>query len=314
MILTVTLNPCVDTCLFVDGLRPHDTNRVTRTEQDAGGKGLNVSRVLAELEVPTLATGFLGGPAANTIFGVLDRQGVRHQFVPIAGATRSNFSVEDGSGNPPTTFNSPGPATSRAEFEALRAVVTSAAASANWVVFAGSLPPDVTPHDMIALAEEARSSGARVVIDADGMAMVSALAFGPDLVKPNVSEARRLLGADWKEDVVASAKLLNRRQSAGGAIDPITIISDGGEGATLVAGGQAWFAPAIDVPARSTIGSGDSMVAGFLAGLVQGQTPDRAICLGSACGAATATTDGTEIGRRSEIESLLPKAVAEPRP
>src|SRR5687767_14387149 len=105
MILTVTLNPSVDRAVFVDRLKVNDTNRVVRTETDAGGKGVNLSRVLRELGGETVATGFLGGGTGAYICKVLDLQDVPHCFVEVSGETRTNFSVEDAEQNPPTTFN-----------------------------------------------------------------------------------------------------------------------------------------------------------------------------------------------------------------
>ncbi|RYG85468.1 1-phosphofructokinase, partial [bacterium] len=109
MLLSVTLNPSVDHALFLTELKVGDTNRVTRTERDAGGKGINLSRVYAEMGGETIASGFLGGGTGAYVRGVLEAQGVRHDFVTTSGETRLNFSVEDESHGKPTTFNERGP-------------------------------------------------------------------------------------------------------------------------------------------------------------------------------------------------------------
>jgi len=133
MILTITLNPSVDHALFVDVVKLNDTNRVNRTERDAGGKGINVARVAAELGSDVLATGFLGGGPGAYIRAVLDKQGVKHDFVEVNGETRINFSVEDGSGLPPTTFNEQGPDITLGNFQDMRDHCRRMSQTAAWV-------------------------------------------------------------------------------------------------------------------------------------------------------------------------------------
>src|SRR5690348_1023172 len=116
MILSVTLNPCVDHTLFVEGLRPHQRNKILRLETDAGGKGINLSRIVAELGGDAVATGLVGGDSGRLVAAALERQGVRNDFVEVAGETRRNFSVESGDGDP-TTFNAVGPEVTGIEWE-----------------------------------------------------------------------------------------------------------------------------------------------------------------------------------------------------
>ena len=143
MILTVTLNPCIDQTVFVDGLKLHDSNRVVRFETDAGGKGVNLSRVVAELGGESIATGLLGGGPGAFVRKVLDAQGVRHGFVEIEKDTRTNVAVEDGSGEAPTSFNAKGPLVSEQEWDALVDKVRALANGADWVTLGGSLPQGV---------------------------------------------------------------------------------------------------------------------------------------------------------------------------
>lgn len=310
MILTVTLNPSVDHALFVDELRINDTNRVRRTERDAGGKGINAARVAAELGAEVFATGFLGGGPGAYVRSVLDQQGVQHDFVEVPGETRVNFSVEDGSGLPPTTFNEPGPTIPSESFEELRSRIRGMAKRASWVCFGGSLPPGVRRDAFKVLIEDCQSEPCRIALDADGEALAYGLQACPDFVKPNVREASRLVGRDLRthDDLMEGVQHCLRRLRRRG---PMVILSRGAEGALLSTPDQTFVGISPEVQVRSTVGSGDSLVAGFLWALEAGKPLEEAFRWGLAAGAATATTDGSEIGRRSVIERLFPFATVE---
>lgn len=304
MILTITVNPSVDRALFVDGLAVGDTNRVVRTEIDAGGKGVNLARVAAELGAETLATGFLGGGAGAFVRHVLDAQGVRHEFIEVAGETRVNISVEDGSG-PPTTLNERGPEVPAACWEQLLDLVASRSKTADWVAMGGSIPPGLPPD---AFRQLARAAGAgKVVLDTDGENLDRALDLGPALVKPNVREASRLLNSQIgsREEALAAAREIIKRGPRS------VIVSMGEQGAVLVCPAGEYFGLSPAVQARSTVGSGDSMLGGLLASLVSGADWPEAFRLGLAAGAATAMTDGSEIARREVVARLLPEARVE---
>lgn len=309
MILTVTLSPCIDQTLFVDGLRPFDTNRVLRIETDAGGKGINLARVAAELGADSVATGFLGGGPGAFIKKVLDTQGVVQEFVEIEGDTRTNFSVEDGSGQPPTTFNSKAPPVSPVEYDRLVARVTELAQSANWVTFGGSLPTGVSVEAYYELGGIIKKAGKRLLVDADGEAMRRALDAKPHLIKPNSREAGRLLGRSVEsvDDAVFAAEELRQYLEPDGAC----LVSLGSDGAVIASADGTYIGRPIEVEAVSTIGSGDSMLGGMLAAFERGAPIVDAFKLGLAAGAATAATDGSEIARKPVVESLLPRAQVE---
>lgn len=308
MILSVTLNAAVDQIFFIEGLKAHDTNRVREVQTDAGGKGINLSRIVGEMGGLSVATGFLAGSTGAYIRSVLDHQGVTHDFVEVPGETRINLSVESGDG-PPTTFNQRGPEISAEAWTELKAKLSDRARSAEWVAFGGSLPPGVTPEAFVELGQIARDAGAKVLIDADGEPMRQAMAWGPDLIKPNRAEAERLLGHDLPDRAAeerALAELLQQLREAGSA-DPTVVLSLGGDGALLGRAEGAWFAPAVSISVRSTIGSGDSLLGGLLASRQRGEDWPTALSWGAAAGAATATTDGTQIGRRADIWALQPQ-------
>lgn len=308
MVLTVTLNPCVDYLLRVQKVTLGDTNRVQACERDAGGKGLNTSRVYAHLGRETIATGFLGGSTAAFIRHVMEIDGVKDGFVRVKGETRTNFSVEDESENPPTTFNQKGPEISTEEWQNLVKKVNTLSDGAAWVCFGGSLPPGVAPTAFYELAQVARKKGAKIMIDADGPVMVESLKADPDFIKPNSKEAGRLLGREINSDEEALAASQELYQRIGGG-DHYVIISRGEKGAVMTCAAGTFLGKSPEIHPKSTIGSGDSMIAGFLWGLGEGKPCDEALRWALAAGAATALTDGGAIGDKATIDRLFPEAM-----
>lgn len=298
MILSVTLNPSVDRTVFVERMVKGDTNRILRSETDAGGKGINVARVAAELGSDTVATGFIGGDAGTFILNVLKRENVQSDFVEISGDTRLNFIVEDETGGPPTTFNEPGPRISEKDLSALISAVKQHAANASYIAMGGSLPPGVDTSIFKEIMQTVRKPCA---VDSDTDALRVALDAHPLLVKPNASEAERLLGISIRSerDAVEAAEDLRRLGAE------IAIISMGEKGAAMVSGEGKFAAHTSNVKSVSTIGSGDSLIGGFLHGLEQNFPHDECLKLGAAAGAATAMTNGSEICRKSSVEKML---------
>lgn len=310
MILSVTMNPSVDRTVFVDGLKPHDANRVIRQEMDAGGKGVNLSRVASQVGARTLATGFLGGSVGATVRRVLDQESVPHAFVDINGMTRENISIEDGSGRPPTTINERGPLVDAGEWEYLLALVRFHARKASWVAIGGSLPPGVPPDAFLQVGWAARTAGAKVMMDGDGAAMQHGLGLGPDLIKPNGPEATRLLGRELvtDEDYLKAAEDLMLDMAVKGSQDPLVVVSRGAQGAAMASKEGRWLGSTPQVEVKSTIGSGDSLLGGLLGALLRGEPVSTALAWGLAAGSATAMSDGTSIAHKAQIEALLPNA------
>lgn len=313
MILTVTLNPAVDHILFIDGMKLHDTNRVQKMQTDAGGKGVNLSRIAVELGAKSVATGFLGGGPGAFITHMLQRQGVVTNFVESENETRTNLNVESGDG-PPTTFNAKGPLIHQREWELLQLRVERLSEDATWVALGGSLPPGVPIEAFQILGEIAKKRNCKVVLDADGDAQKAGLLAAPDFIKPNVREAERLLGREIGDDdtkVITAVKDLVAMLRKNGSPDPVAVISRGRLGAVLATQTTVLKGHPIEINARSTIGSGDSLIGGMLYGMESQKTLQESLRYGLAAGAATATTDGTEIGRRDSILDLFQRARTE---
>ncbi|OLR89432.1 1-phosphofructokinase family hexose kinase [Actinokineospora bangkokensis] len=195
MILTVTGNPALDVSYRVAELRPGQTHRVRTVHERAGGKGLNVSRVLHERGVPTLALGPVGGILGDSLRADLAEAGVPHELLPVAAPTRMTIAVLDDDAGA-TLFTEPGGPLSEVDWGRLLAVVDRHLDEASVLVCSGSLPPGAPVDGYAQLVERARRVGVPAVVDTSGPALLAAAAAGADVVKPNLDELREAVGSD----------------------------------------------------------------------------------------------------------------------
>jgi 1-phosphofructokinase family hexose kinase len=297
MIYTVTLNPALDRELTVPALIFDSVLRATAARIDWGGKGFNVSRVLAALGAESVALGFAGGRTGETLRDGLASLGIATDFIAIAGETRTNvtFVTEDHEHH--IKVNETGPTISAEEQIALKRLICERAQPGDWWVLAGSLPPGVAPTFYADLIRDIKEAGGRAILDTSDAALRYGCAAQPCLVKPNALEASQLTGLPVRS--------LDEALAAAGEFKGIeyVVISMGKAGALLYHEGQGWFGAAPAIQERNPIGAGDSLVAGLLWGLIQGN-PQSALRWGIACGAATASHSGTAIGTYAEIERL----------
>ncbi|MDQ1248812.1 MAG: 1-phosphofructokinase [Actinomycetota bacterium] len=287
MIITVTLNPSLDRTLAVAQLLRGEVLRADETLEDPGGKGVNVTRFLTAAGTASIAVLPAGGSIGRGLVALLEDQGIPHLAIAIAGRTRANVAVVEPDGTT-TKLNEPGPVLTSVEIEALIAAVADLTSLDDWVVVAGSLPPDLDATIITGLAEVARSAGAKFALDASGPALADGLAARPDLIKPNAEELGEILGTDLTsmDEVLAGCHEARRRGA------DAVICSLGGDGAVLVDSVGTWLAtgPAVDV--QSTVGAGDCLLAGFLHG--GGSGPD-ALRTGVAWATAAVQTPGTGV-------------------
>lgn len=303
MITTVTLNPAVDQTIYISKLQPNDTNRVVKVETDAGGKGINCSRMLVELGAETKALTLLGGKNGDFIKAVLDREGVPVDFIATDKPTRTAIAVEEDADCPPTTFNEKGGPVDHKELVDLLEKAKDVARESSYMVFGGSVPVGINPDVYRVLIQIASAQDAKAVLDADGEPFAEGMKARPFMIKPNRAEAERYLGKKFesKSDVARGALKIAEE-----GIE-LVIISLGKQGAIACYEGMIYDAVPPEVKVISTIGSGDSMIAGILYAFDQGMDIEQALKWGSAAGAATAMSNGSEIGSRSNVEKLLPE-------
>ena len=303
MIITLTPNPAVDQTLFLDRLTLNDVNRYDESQLDPAGKGINVSRVAHRLGWPTIAFGFQGGEVGAIAERALDREGVPYHFVPVPGQTRLNMTVVDAGGRTSTSLYGPGPPVSADRIETLEGLLRFWLQAGRVLVLAGSLPPGV-PDDLHArYIELAKAHGVETILDADGAAFGLGVEARPSLIKPNRPEAERLLGRQLphQQAVVEGARELLERGIR------TVVISLGASGAVAADEDGVWLATPPSVELRSTVGSGDSLVAGLAIAMARGDDIVDGLRVGTAAGAATALMPGSALATASDVEELLPQ-------
>ncbi|HEX7117821.1 MAG TPA: 1-phosphofructokinase [Longimicrobiales bacterium] len=303
MIITLTLNPAVDQTVFLDRLVPGEVNRFRESQLDPAGKGINASRMAHRLGWPTVAFGFLAGEVGHIVEKALDDEGVQRHFVRVGGRTRINVTIVEESSERSTSLNGPGPSVDHAHIETLTGLLRFWLPAARVLVLAGSLPPGV-PDDIYAhYIRLAHSHGVKAVLDAAGDPLRLGVEAKPDVIKPNAAEAEALLGRELPD---SQAIVDGARELSAQGVDAV-VLSMGGAGAVCVQGERAWRAVPPEVELRSTIGSGDSLVAGLAIALARGDDIVDGLRLGTAAGAATAMTPGTTLGTAKDVVSLLPR-------
>ncbi|HEV7605299.1 MAG TPA: 1-phosphofructokinase [Candidatus Limnocylindrales bacterium] len=294
MIVTLTLNPSVDRTVEVETLARGEVMRALGVRVDPGGKGINVSRALASHGLPTRAVVAVGGAEGEHLIALLRDTGIEIVAVRIHGAIRSNITVVEPDGTT-TKFNEPGAQLSDDELSAVFAAVRSAVESADWLVASGSLPPGM-PADVYAdLVRSLAGSGTCVAIDTSGPALEAVLAAGPTLVKPNRDELAEVTGKRARTigDVIEGANRL--RDLGAGAV----LASLGADGAVLVDADGAIHGRTPAVSPLSSVGAGDAMLAGFLAG---GGKGEAALVEGLAWGAAAVLQPGSGMPAPHDIQ------------
>jgi len=260
VIVSVTPNPALDRTIEVRRLRPGQLHRVDRATVEPGGKGINVARVLASHGVHTAAVFPSGGSEGDLLLALLRKQEIQVRAVAIAAPLRTNIAIVEPGGEV-TKLNEPGPELTAADGRALIADVRAAASGAEWVVSCGSLPRGLSIDFHAEVVATAHAEGARAAVDTSGGALQAALAAGPDLIKPNRDELEDAVGRSittFGEAVIAARTLVDRGAGR-------VLASFGSAGAILVDAVSALhgFAPCDQV--HSTVGAGDTLLAGFLA-------------------------------------------------
>jgi 1-phosphofructokinase family hexose kinase len=301
MIYTVTLNPAVDRELTISEFTFDTVLRASEARVDCGGKGFNVSRMLASLGAESVALGFAGGKAGELLAEMLSELGVDTAFTWIEGETRTNVSIVTGQHDRYLKVNESGPPVSEADQVELLQMVQQMIQPGDWWVLAGSLPPGV-PHSIYAqLVRLIQSGGGQVILDTSGAALVEGCGERPFLIKPNDSEASHMTGLAISNPEEAALAAQNLH-----AFGPQNVVISLGKAGAIFSDSQAvWLASSPAVQERNPIGAGDSMVGGLVYGLSQGMPVAEALRWGIACGAATASLAGTAVGSPALVHTLL---------
>lgn len=307
MIATVTLNPCLDKTITVNGLKIDEANRWQRIRRDPAGKGINVSRAIHEMGGNTVAYGFIGGPDGRIIEILLDEEGVHYDFTPIHAETRTNFIISDAKTGQQTRIDAPGPSISKGELNRLRRKLRNINPPPDFMVISGSMPPGVPADTYKQLIEESKVKGIKTVLDSDGEWLRKGILAEPYLVKPNVYEVEQLLQTNLlTEDAIirAAYTLLDMHIE-------VVVISRGKDGFIAVTNDLALKVLPPRLKVQSSVGAGDCTVAGIVMELARGKTLIEACRLGGAMGAAAVLTPATQLCRRKDVERILPQVKIE---
>ncbi len=308
-IVTVTVNPCIDESTTVDQVVADRKLRCGPPRYEPGGGGINVARAIRRLGGEALAVYPAGGPAGELLASLLEREGVAHRPLPIAGWTRENLNVFEKSTGRQFRFVLPGPDLARREWEKLLLEIEGLRPFPAYVVASGSLPPAVPADFFARLARLTRAGGGRFALDTSGEPARVALEEGVFLVKPSLREFQHLTGlADAEEShLVAESK----RWIDTGRCE-VVVLSLGAAGVLWVTASSSERLLAPTVPVRSTVGAGDSLLAGIVLWLQQGRPIAEAVGFGVAAGAATVMNPGTELCHRVDAERLYEQLALAP--
>ena len=298
MIYTVTFNPSLDYVVQVDDFAVGEINR-TRTESIyPGGKGINVSLVLQNLGLPSVALGFTAGFSGAEIERLLQEAGCQCDFIAVkAGYSRINTKIISGA---ETALNGQGPQLSEAELAALFNKLRRLTQD-DVLVLAGSIPASLPDNIYEQILELLQPVGTRVVVDATGDLLLKVLKYRPFLIKPNHEELGEFFGRGpllTEEEILAAAQKLQQQGARN------VLVSRGANGALLLdENGKLHKQASPKGTLVNSVGAGDSMVAGFLAGYLQTQDYDAALRLGVAAGSASAFK--AWLATREDVEKIL---------
>lgn len=304
MIVTVTLNPAIDKTVEINNVQINSVNRVSSVRLDAGGKGINVSKIVLSLGGKSKAIGFLGGRAGTFIKAYLDEMGIENNFIAIKGETRTNLKIVDPLQHTNTDINEMGPNITAEDIKQIDRYISQSVDEKSVIVLSGSVPPNVDQDIYQKWIYRAKEKGAKTILDADGELLQRGIKAGPYLIKPNIHELERLLDQKISsvEEIVKCSRIIMDKYRIN-----IVAVSMGEKGALFLNKETAIFAKGITVDVKSTVGAGDSMVAALAYAIDEGYAFEKAVTLAVAAGTANVMTCGTEPSSLEVIMELEKK-------
>lgn len=300
-IVTLTLNPAVDKSTFIASLKPNSKLRCAEPVYEAGGGGINVSRAIKELGGSSLAMYFAGGPTGEHLKNLLTNEGVLNKFVSTEGWTRENLSVTDNATNLQYRFGMPGSKVSEKEAEEILEKLEIQLINADYLVASGSLPPGLPNDFYVKVSSIAKKNKVKCILDTSGEALVEGAKGDVFLLKPNLAELSAMCGV--KSVSAMELEKLARKFLQNNSCE-VLVVSLGPKGAMLITEEQIEQITAPTVHQKSTVGAGDSMLAGMVLSLVNGKSYKEMLAFGIACGTAATMTPGTQLCKKEDVEKL----------
>ncbi len=296
------MNPALDKSTTIQDLVPEKKMRCTNLQVDAGGGGINVSKVIQELEGETTALFPSGGLNGKMLEQMLIAKGLQSKVIPIKGETRESFAAISISTNEQYRFVLPGPELSNEELNSCYQAIESFKPVPGIIIFSGSLPPETPDEFMAKLASLARSTGAKFIADTSGDTLKQAVNEGVYLLKPSLSELCFLVGKQYLElsEVEDAARSIIDKGSS-----EVIVVSMGPSGALLLTKNISKQIPAPDIKKASSVGAGDSMVAGMALKLSQNRPLIEVVQFGVACGSAATMNAGSQLCKKEDVYKLF---------
>ncbi len=301
MITTISLNPSIDRTVNVSQLTPGGLNRVISSHSVAAGKGVNVALAVAALGMDAECIGFMYREGSKMFEKRLMMNSAAYNFVWCEGAVRTNIKVFDQSTQTITEINESGVPVTEDDIRRMSELVTLHAENSDYLVLAGSMPPGCPKDYYRTLIESVEGLGCRCILDADGEALRHGLEARPYMIKPNRHELEMISGhklTNLGEIKKAARKYIDMGVS-------VVTVSLGGEGAMVTDGRHTLYAPVLNIDVRSTVGAGDSMVAGMVCGFIGENDLEDTFRMGVACATARCMTEGHKVIDKAIYKSLL---------
>lgn len=301
-ILTITLNPTVDKSTVIDQLIPEKKLRCEQPKFEPGGGGINVSRGLRRLGSDSLALFPSGGRTGKLLEDLLTKENFNQHSVEVTAETRENFIAVASATNQQYRFGMPGSLISQEEQHAIYSAFENLHPFPQIIVISGSLPPGIEPEFLRKLIKTGKAKGAKVVVDTSEEALKQAVEEGVFLLKPNLGELGRLVGRESLDDQSAdeaARELINAGKTE------VIVVSLGPQGAYLITKDINEHIPAPTVKKLSTVGAGDSMVAGMVSVLAKGGSYEEMVRMGVACGSAATMNAGTQLFKQEDAFRLF---------
>lgn len=309
MILTVTLNPTVDISYYIPSLTPGEVIRVQEKAEHAGGKGINVAKIAKLLKQNVIATGFLGGSNGDYINSTLIKAGIISSFVMVDDETRTCISVNDILSGKQTELLEAGSLATEEMQDEFVEHYCQLLNDCEYVVLAGSVPPGIDTSFYPKLIKLAKSAKKFVVLDTSDKLLKAAIDLCPediDVIKPNRDELSVCLGRKIKtlEETIAAAKEIQAK-----GIKTV-IVSLGKDGAVFIMENEVYRGTTPDIKIVNTVGCGDSLVAGYVTGIMRKYSIEDRIKLAMAVSTANALSKEIGSFKNSDLEDLLNKVTA----
>ena len=299
-IITITFNPCIDKSTTISSLAPEKKLYCTVPTFEPGGGGINVARAIKKLGENAIAIYPSGGYSGKFLDMLLQEEGISTKVVKTKKHTRENMIVLDRSTNLQYRFGMPGQELEVDEWEKCLQAIRDC--DAGFIVASGSLPPGV-PVDILArISKIAKNKNSRFIVDSSGEALELVLNEGVYLIKPNINELCKLSG---KDELIAGEIETVAKEIIDKTKCEIVVVSMGGSGAILVSKDFVYKVTSPIVKIKSTVGAGDSMVAGIVLSLAKGSDFMNALEYGVACGTAATMSPGTQLCKPADVNKLL---------